>query len=78
MGTHLYGRRLVVEWAENEEGLDELRDKTASKFEKDAAPVKARVLSGGRLRNPQSDYAALPSLSCLSRLQTCCLFCKVW
>ena len=40
MGTHLYGRRLVVEWAENEEGLDELRDKTASKFEKDAAPAK--------------------------------------
>ncbi len=40
MGTHLYGRRLVVEWAENEEGLDELRDKTASKFEQDAAPAK--------------------------------------
>jgi multiple RNA-binding domain-containing protein 1 len=38
-GTHLYGRRLVVEYAKDEEGLDELRAKTASKFkgEEDAA-----------------------------------------
>ncbi len=27
-GTHLYGRRLVIEWAEEEGGLDELRAKT--------------------------------------------------
>lgn len=27
-GTHLYGRRLVLEWAEEEGGLDELRAKT--------------------------------------------------
>lgn len=27
-GTHLYGRRLVVEYAKDEEGLDELRAKT--------------------------------------------------
>ena len=46
MGTHLYGRRLVVEWAENEEGLDELRDKTASKFEEDAAKSKSKRKKG--------------------------------
>ena len=27
-GAHLYGRRLVLEWAEEEGGLDELRAKT--------------------------------------------------
>lgn len=32
-GTHLYGRRLVTEWAAQEEGLDELRVKTAAKFQ---------------------------------------------
>lgn len=33
-GTHLYGRRLVCEWAAtSEEGLDDLRAKTASKFQ---------------------------------------------
>ena len=32
-GTHLYGRRLVVEWADADEaGLDELRAKTAARF----------------------------------------------
>jgi multiple RNA-binding domain-containing protein 1 len=31
-GAHLYGRRLVLEWAEDEEGLDELRAKTAAKY----------------------------------------------
>ena len=31
-GTHLYGRRLVLEWAEEEGGLDELRAKTAAKY----------------------------------------------
>ncbi len=31
-GTHLYGRRLVIEWAEDEGGLEELRAKTASGF----------------------------------------------
>lgn len=34
-GTHLYGRRLVCEWAQQgEEGLDELRAKTAAKFQR--------------------------------------------
>ena len=32
-GTHLYGRRLVVEWAEDDEGLEDLREKTAAQFE---------------------------------------------
>lgn len=31
-GTHLYGRRLVVEVAEGEEGLTEIRAKTAAKY----------------------------------------------
>eukprot|EP00887_Chlorella_sp_A99_P005214 scaffold1.g5214.t1 len=31
-GTHLYGRRLVLEWAEEEGGLNELRAKTAAKY----------------------------------------------
>lgn len=41
-GTHLYGRRLVVEWAAAEEGLDELRAKTAarSRAEGDAPAAK--------------------------------------
>eukprot|EP00088_Acartia_fossae_P001369 TRINITY_DN1052_c0_g1_i1.p1 TRINITY_DN1052_c0_g1~~TRINITY_DN1052_c0_g1_i1.p1 ORF type:complete len:826 (-),score=249.95 TRINITY_DN1052_c0_g1_i1:517-2994(-) len=30
--THLYGRRLVLEWAEQEESLDELRKRTADQF----------------------------------------------
>ena len=34
-GTHLYGRRLVVEWAAAVEGLDELRAKTAAHFHED-------------------------------------------
>ena len=31
-GTHLYGRRLVVEWAKPDDALDEIRAKTAAKF----------------------------------------------
>lgn len=31
-GTHLYGRRLVVEWADPDDTLDDLRAKTAAKF----------------------------------------------
>ena len=31
-GAHLYGRRLVIEWAAEEGGLDELRAKTAAKY----------------------------------------------
>lgn len=35
-GAHLYGRRLVLEWAEEEGGLDELRAKTAAKYRGEA------------------------------------------
>lgn len=39
-GAHLYGRRLVVEWAEQgDEGLDEIRTKTAAKFRGEAVDV---------------------------------------
>lgn len=41
-GTHLYGRRLVIEWAETDEaGLDELRAKTAARFRPDDEPAAA-------------------------------------
>jgi hypothetical protein len=30
--THLYGRRLVLEWADDTESIDELRKKTADYF----------------------------------------------
>ena len=49
-GTHLYGRRLVVEWADPDDGLDEIRAKTASKFERgddDVRTRKASKLAGG-------------------------------
>eukprot|EP00798_Chlamydomonas_sp_ICE-L_P010822 gene10822-16908_t len=42
-GTHLYGRRLVVEYAEEGEGLDDLRAKTAAKFNDKDAPRSKRV-----------------------------------
>lgn len=35
-GTHLYGRRLVTEWAAQEDGLNEIRAKTAAKFQNGA------------------------------------------
>lgn len=38
--THLYGRRLVLEWAEEEETIDDLRKKTASQFVD--GPTKAK------------------------------------
>lgn len=31
-GVHLYGRRLVMEWAKGDESLDDMREKTAAKF----------------------------------------------
>jgi multiple RNA-binding domain-containing protein 1 len=38
----LYGRRLVVEYAKEEEGLDELRAKTGAKFRGDDEAAEAR------------------------------------
>ena len=37
VGTHLYGRRLVIEWAKNDGGIEELREKTASTYRGDRA-----------------------------------------
>jgi len=38
--THLYGRRLVLEWAQAEESVDELRRKTAQHFSDDGPRKK--------------------------------------
>ncbi|EPB71492.1 hypothetical protein ANCCEY_09429 [Ancylostoma ceylanicum] len=32
--THIYGRRLVLEWAKNDDSVEEMREKTAEKFRK--------------------------------------------
>ncbi|VEN34859.1 unnamed protein product [Callosobruchus maculatus] len=39
--THLYGRRLVLEWAAKEEGVDEIRKRTADHF-KPTEEVKSK------------------------------------
>ncbi|XP_078046896.1 putative RNA-binding protein 19 [Augochlora pura] len=33
--THLYGRRLVLEWAQSEEGIEDIRKRTAKHFHQD-------------------------------------------
>lgn len=38
--THLYGRRLVLEWAAAEEGVEELRKRTAEHFAGDDSESK--------------------------------------
>ncbi|EFJ46013.1 hypothetical protein VOLCADRAFT_63158, partial [Volvox carteri f. nagariensis] len=38
-GTHLYGRRLVVEYAREDDTLDDIRNKTAAKFKRDGELV---------------------------------------
>ena len=48
-GTHLYGRRLVVEYAEDEEGLEELREKTAAKFQSDGETQAAKKKKRAKL-----------------------------
>ena len=35
-GVHLYGRRLVCEWASGDEDLEDLRAKTSAKFDNQA------------------------------------------
>ncbi|XP_061189659.1 probable RNA-binding protein 19 isoform X2 [Saccostrea echinata] len=40
--THLYGRRLVLEWAESAEDLDQLRKKTAEHFHEDGPSKKLK------------------------------------
>ncbi len=41
--THLYGRRLVLEWAEQEESLDAIRKRTAKHFHDFNAPATRRT-----------------------------------
>lgn len=40
--THLYGRRLVLEWAAAEDGVDELRKRTADHFHDSSKSQKRR------------------------------------
>ncbi|XP_015516900.2 probable RNA-binding protein 19 [Neodiprion lecontei] len=40
--THLYGRRLVLEWAQTEEGIDEIRKRTAKHFHQDGAVSRSK------------------------------------
>lgn len=40
--THLYGRRLVLEWAAAEDGVDELRKRTADHFHDSSKSNKRR------------------------------------
>jgi multiple RNA-binding domain-containing protein 1 len=49
-GTHLYGRRLVIEWAEADGGLEELRSKTAAKFRGEAVALLSGGGAGGEER----------------------------
>jgi len=41
--THLYGRRLVLEWAQGEETLEELRDKTRKQWGDGSKIKRARL-----------------------------------
>ncbi|XP_028400283.1 probable RNA-binding protein 19 isoform X2 [Dendronephthya gigantea] len=43
--THLYGRRLVLEWADDSESIDELRKKTADYFHEPKKKVKVKDLA---------------------------------
>jgi multiple RNA-binding domain-containing protein 1 len=40
--THLYGRRLVLEWAAPEESVEELRKRTAQHFSEDRPSKQSR------------------------------------
>ena len=41
--THLYGRHLVIEWAKEGEDVEEMREKTARGFIRDAGTKKRRI-----------------------------------
>lgn len=51
--THLYGRRLVLEWAESAEDLDELRKKTAEHYHDDV-PSRKKMKKSSILDHLQS------------------------
>ncbi|XP_012255144.2 probable RNA-binding protein 19 [Athalia rosae] len=40
--THLYGRRLVLEWAQSEEGVDDIRKRTAKHFHQDGPVSRSK------------------------------------
>lgn len=40
--THLYGRRLVLEWAQSEEGVEEIRKRTAKHFHQESPSKKSK------------------------------------
>jgi len=42
LSTHLYGRRLVLEWAEDDDSVDVLQQKTALQYDQDAEPQSKR------------------------------------
>ena len=43
LSTHLYGRRLVLEWAEDDDSVDMLQQKTAKGFDQDLEPQSKRT-----------------------------------
>ncbi len=43
--SHLYGRRLVLEWAEAEESIDSLRQKTAQHFSEGKCGIGHVIIS---------------------------------
>jgi len=53
--THLYGRRLVLEWAEQEESLDELRKRTADQFNAGSRSAGKRTKFEMADENPAED-----------------------
>lgn len=40
--THLYGRRLVLEWANPDDSVETLRKRTSKNFVDDSAPKKSK------------------------------------
>ncbi|KAM3610239.1 uncharacterized protein V6R79_001148 [Siganus canaliculatus] len=55
--THLYGRRLVLEWADAEETVETLRRKTAEHFHEVAKKQRKVELLGGILEKMETDGA---------------------
>ncbi|XP_017269132.1 probable RNA-binding protein 19 isoform X2 [Kryptolebias marmoratus] len=56
--THLYGRRLVLEWADAEETVETLRRKTAEHFHVAAKKQRKADILGGILETMETDEAA--------------------
>ena len=53
LSTHLYGRRLVLEWASQEETLEDLRKRTANQYG-DGEPSKKRLKKSELMEAVQS------------------------